>query len=748
MSKANALPPPHEIGAIVALLDRGDPGEAERRVAALLTAHPAAGILWKIRGVALMRQGKDALHALQRATELLPQDGEAHGNLGAALHDRGQWPQALVSLRRALEIQPHNVEALVDAGDAMRALGRSAEAVPLYQRALELNPRAAETRNDLGNAYLELGRYDDAIATYRLALSMRPHDARILCNIANAQRLCGQREEAAASYRQALASNPRSVEALNSLGDVLSELGARREAMSLYASAVELEPERPESHYNLANALFDLRKLEKAAVSYTRVLALQPRNARAHLSLGIVLRAQRRHADAEASCLAALAVDPGYVEALSLLGELRADIGRFAEAEELFERAIAINPNFSFAFCSIATHRKMTRDDGTWLAGAQALLAKRPPLEHEISLNYALGKYFDDVGQYDAAFGHYREANELTKRRGPGYDGAKLTRGVDDIIRSFDAPFMRSCETDAPGTELPVFVVGMPRSGTSLTEQILASHPAVAGAGEVVYWDAAFAAYRRAGSDAGGSPGEACAALLADATRGYLERLAPFRGEALRVVDKMPANFWYIGLIHAAFPRARIIHMRRHPIDTCLSIYFQNFFNIDPYGNDLHSLAHYYGEYLRITDHWRAVLAANTLLEVPYEGLIEDQEGWTRRMVEFLDLPWDPKCLDFHESLAPEEYRRQPDQRHAENAGAVRTRREYLHPVHLHEPEVAHDQQRTAAEVAGGIGEIDEKSCRADPAADRDHAVEQHGVEGCVGHVQARSAQDHPGNRA
>jgi tetratricopeptide (TPR) repeat protein len=650
MSKANAAPHPREIGAIVTLLDRGDPGEAERRVAALLTVHPGAGILWKILGVALLRQGKDALHALRRATELLPRDGEAHGNLGAALHDRGQWPQALVSLRRALEIQPHNVEALVDAAGAMRALGRSAEAVPLYQRALQLNPGLAEARNDMGNALLELGRYDDAIAAYRMALAIRPHDAQILCNIANAQRLRGQREEAAASYRKALASNPRSVEALNGLGDVLSELGARREAMSVYARAVELEPDRPESHHNLANALFDLRKLEEAAASYTRVLALQPRNARAHLSLGVVHRTQRRHAEAEASCQAALAVDPGYVEALSLLGELRADRGRFAEAEELFHRAIAINPDFSFAFSSIATHRRMTRDDGAWLAGAQALLAKRPPVEHEISLNYALGKYFDDIGQFDDAFGCYREANELTKRRGPGYDGTKLTRGVDDIIRSFDAPFVRRCETDAPGTELPVFVVGMPRSGTSLTEQILASHPAVAGAGEVVFWDAAFAAYRRAGGEAGGQGLAARATLLADVTRGYLERLAPFRGEAARVIDKMPANFWYAGLIHAAFPRARIIHMRRHPIDTCLSIYFQNFFNVDPYANDLHSLAHYYAEYLRITDHWRAVLPARTLLEVPYEGLVEDQEGWTRRMVEFLGLAWDPKCLDFHQT--------------------------------------------------------------------------------------------------
>jgi hypothetical protein len=132
--------------------------------------------------------------------------------------------------------------------------------------------------------------------------------------------------------------------------------------------------------------------------------------------------------------------------------------------------------------------------------------------------------------------------------------------------------------------------------------------------------------------------------------RDYLARLTAMCGGALRVVDKMPANFLYAGLIHAAFPRARIIHMQRHPLDTCLSIYFQNFFNMGPYANDFDNLAHYYGEYVRITDHWRAVLPATTLLEIPYEALIEDQEGWTRRMLDFIGLPWDPKCLDFHQT--------------------------------------------------------------------------------------------------
>ena len=184
----------------------------------------------------------------------------------------------------------------------------------------------------------------------------------------------------------------------------------------------------------------------------------------------------------------------------------------------------------------------------------------------------------------------------------------------------------------------------MPRSGTSLAEQILASHPAVYGAGEVSFWNAAYDVYRQAELE-----GKANAQWIGGLGRDYLGCLAAL-SSATRVVDKMPANFLYAGLIHAALPRARIIHMRRNPLDTCLSIYFQNFFNIGPYANDLDDLAHYYGEYLRISNYWRAVLPAAALLEVPYEALIADQAHWTRRMLDFIGLPWDPKCLDFHQT--------------------------------------------------------------------------------------------------
>ena len=673
------LADPRAIGALVGMVSQGLLQQAEARTRALLQAEPAAGMLWKILSVALLRQGKDALPALRRAAELLPQDAEAYANLGSELHARGEWQAALSSLRHALTLQPRNPEALIDAADAERALGRAREAVTLYQRALQVDPRRCEAHNNLGNAFLELNQPDEAVRCYRRALELTPDNAQVQCNLGNALRqlgqieeamtwtrraiarapdlsmahhnlglllaASGQRAEAVASYREALRLNPRYPEALNNLGNVLREQGERREALSVYQQAVQLDPSRADSHCNLGYALLDSRRPAEAVASFGSALALQANSVPAHLGLAAALRVQGLSAEAEASCQAALAAEPRSPGALSLLGELRADRGRFAEAQELFEHAIAVDPEFAPAYGSIAAHRRMSRDDAAWLEGAQRVLAKPLALSEEIHLRYALGKYFDDVAEYDKAFSSYQAANELTRRYGASYDRERLTKLVDRIVSVCTTAFVREKRPGACASELPVFIIGMPRSGTSLTEQILASHPVVFGGGEVRFWDRAFATL-----EPNGPAGDHAAQALPVMARDYLGRVSAQAPTALRITDKMPANFLYAGLIHAAFPRARIIHVQRHPLDTCLSVYFQNFFNVSPYANDLGSLAHYYGEYLRVSAHWRSMLPAATLLEVPYEGLVEDAGGWTRRMLDFIGLPWDPKCLDFYQT--------------------------------------------------------------------------------------------------
>jgi tetratricopeptide (TPR) repeat protein len=630
------MPGTQELGALVTLVQDGRLSESERMARALLERYPRAGMLWKILSVSLLRQGKDALAELRRTTEIMPQDAEAHANLGAALHDRGLWTDALESLDRARAINPNDVQVLVDSGNALRALGRSKEAIALYRRALERHAGHAEARNNLGNALMEQGDCAEAAGCYRAALAIEPGNAQIHCNLGNAERQLGLFDEALASSARAVALDPTLSVAHKNAGLVLAALGRRGQAVSAYRQALALDPRDIDALNNLGKVLFEHNHIEESAATYRRALAIDARSAPAHVGLASGHRMQGRHAEAESSCQDALAADPKSIEALTVLGELRADSGRFAEALALFERALTVDPLFCSAINGIAMHRKMERGDAAWLARANAAVARRPPLAHEISLRYALGKYHDDVGDYDVAFGHYRIANELAKRYGSRYERGELGRLVDEVIARYDSA--AAAGTPSSDDERPVFIIGMPRSGTSLVEQILASHPDIYGAGEVIFWEEAFAAQRGTGSQ--GSP-----ELPQAVAQAYFDRLGAASRTALRIVDKMPRNFLYAGLIRTVFPKARIIHMRRDPIDTCLSIYFQA---LGAYPNDLEDLAHYYGEYLRAMRHWRSVLPPTALLEIPYEALVADPEPWTRRMLEFLGLPWDPRCLEFH----------------------------------------------------------------------------------------------------
>jgi hypothetical protein len=284
----------------------------------------------------------------------------------------------------------------------------------------------------------------------------------------------------------------------------------------------------------------------------------------------------------------------------------------------------------------------MTRNDAVWAAEAQRIAGQRLPPRREAYLRFAIGKYFDDVQDFKNAFINVQRAHELATLYGPAYDRQQLTRAVDETIRFHDAEWAARIPIDPDASARPVFIVGMPRSGTTLAEQILASHPAVFGAGELAYWSTV-----SAGPQAAAHGGEA-ARGIADPAADYLRLLKELSPDALRVIDKMPANFLRLGLIHEALPNARIIHMRRNPIDTCLSIYFQHFKSGHSYANDLDDLAHYYGEYLRLMRHWKTTLPEGAILEVPYESLVDDQETWSRTMLQFIGVPWDPRCIDFH----------------------------------------------------------------------------------------------------
>lgn len=456
--------------------------------------------------------------------------------------------------------------------------------------------------------------------------------------------LAQQGKGALDALRQAAQVLPDDAEAQSNLATALREAGCPGEAAAFFRCAIALNPGFAGAHHHLGLVLRELEQLDEAATAFRCAVALDPGYAAAHLHLGMTLHSQGRLADAMHHCRVALEIDPKLPEAIATIAELRTYEGEFAEAEALYRRAIALQPDFVPAWIGIARARKMTAGDGEWLAAVERLAGRAQPPKQEMALRYALGKFFDDVGDFASAFANYRRANDLGQLHAlHGYDADNQSRIDDARIRVFDRAWIerhRQAENDAA---LPILIVGMPRSGTSLAEQILASHPDVFGAGELPFWNDAALSFEAALQ--GGGDGHAA---LRDAGGRYLRLLQDMAPKATRVVDKMPANFLYLGMIHAALPQARIIHMQRNPVDTCLSIYFQSFDRAHAYANDLEHLADFYREYRRLMAHWRRTLPQDAILDVPYEALIGDQEGWTRKMLAFAGLPWNERCIDFH----------------------------------------------------------------------------------------------------
>ena len=409
--------------------------------------------------------GLAPLVELMNAGRFAPLESEVRALLGSRPKSGVLWQLLAVALGR-------------QGKDAMEALVEAARYLP----------DDAVAHLNLGNAYGRRGLLEDAQRSYERALSIRPDFAEAHNNLADLQLELGRDEEAAASCRRALAVKPDYADAYENLAKACARLGRMDEALANCRKALALKPASAEAHVNLAGLLRSIGRLDDAAAGYRRALLINPDYLPAHTGLGTALRLQRRTAESEASCRAALAIDPSSAAPFEVLAELRADEGRFTEAEEFYRQAMAIQPDSPEAWAGFTRLRRMTAADHEWLAAAQCMAGRGLPPHEEMPLRYAIGKYFDDVADYDGAFASYRRANELARKLGPRHDRAQLSRTVDLIIRSHGETWIGRERPAANSSDRPVFIVGMLRSGTTLAEQILASHPRVFGAGELSFW--------------------------------------------------------------------------------------------------------------------------------------------------------------------------------------------------------------------------------------------------------------------
>jgi len=557
------------------------------------------------------------------------------------------------------------------------------EAIRLLEWVCRDNDRDAQAWYLLSASYGQKGDMTEVIRCAQQALAVLPNHPGALTNLGNAYAATLQHEEAAECYRQALEQAPTDPRLLTNAGFALVLAGERDEAIDYFKRALAAVPNHPQAHAGLGEALFMKGEVEEAIRHFMAALQGVPDLFQAHKGLGHVcwvlgdFRAAEQHyeaawrqsgnkdVDTAAGYAATLAMLGRTEEALSLLDDALADhpehptllgskaqvLEQNGEEEDAYRVASELAETGDSTPLSAAVLARMNRrfdcaDEAlTTITGLLANPDLAVPSRY--TLLFAAGGLLDRLGRYDEAFTYFRQGNEAMPLE---FDHDAHQDYVTSLIDTFSAARLPTLPKATNTDHRPIFIVGMPRSGTTLIEQILASHPEVFGAGELddigalaaELQDAQGARYPVAVTNLGSAELDALAAE-------YLQTLDALAPGSPRITDKMPHNFLHLGLISRLLPEATIIHCRRNPLDTCLSTYFQSFTRGHTYAADLEDIGRFYLQYERLMAHWQEVLEL-PILDVPYEELVAGQEEWTRRLLDHCDLPWDDACLRFHET--------------------------------------------------------------------------------------------------
>lgn len=543
--------------------------------------------------------------------------------LGVIAGHAGNWSAGIKLLRDALKIEPKSVEAHTDLGALLHGSRDLAAAATSLATALRLDPAYGNAHHNLGVVRRDQGRFPEAAASFGAAVGLRPDFVDAWYNLGITWQALGRYTEAVFAYHRALQLDARRLDIRCAIGGLLFEMGDYPAAVAAYREALNMQPDLRDALNGLAAA-----------------------------------QAQIGGAAAIEAINQAIQRLPGNIYGHDLLGNVMRRLGRFDEAIRAYEAALRLPGNHARSYFGLTRAKKITIADQHLIADMQAELEHSGPglsASDRSYMHFALGKALDDLDRCEEAIRHFDLANRAwldacppRRRAQPAaVERQRNAAEVNSLIASFDAAEITRLHQWGSTSERPILVVGVMRSGTTLIEQILASHPDVAAGGELTFWDD----YRlRLRIGFGGRLRQADAE---EAVRGYEEVLRVVSPEARHVIDKMPHNFMLLGMIHGLFPNARIIHCRRHPIDTALSVYFSRFAKGQDFSYDRAAIVSFYKEYRRLMAHWRRVIPPDRLLDLDYESLVANQEGETRRLLEFCGLHWSDTCLSFHKTDRP-----------------------------------------------------------------------------------------------
>ena len=677
---------------VAALLDQADAlvernliAEAKRLYTEATRLDPDSPDAWYMLGLVEQEQGNAALAEahLRRAIDLDGEFAEAHLNLANLLRQQSRFDEARGHARQAAELDERYVEAWLLFAALSGSLGEPADAEFGARRALALDPQAPQAPVILANALRAQGKFADAANAYRQALAENPRNAELELALASVLAQANELDEAKRGIERYLRGHPDSFEAWMVLGQLYQKMQDFEAALASYRKVVALQPGCAQARNNLGNIHMAMHNPEEAEAAFRQALAHEPDMAEALANMGVLMQGQTRYGEARKYFEAALARLPENAQLHDKLATMLELLGDFEGAMRHSEQAALLdrgNPEYrvkqSRILQKMGEHEKAYQQlrpsvmAGGASAGAAVVFAysasrlgkdeeAAASLERSLGsgsltdherqrVHHALATVYDKTGRFDEAFPHFEKSNRLKEGKFNSDEHAHFC-GV--VKNTFSREFLASVPTGDDSTDRPLFIVGMPRSGTSLVEQILASHPEVHGAGELEDIGRLSHQLHSLAGKRGYFVGvadvtrEKLATLAAD----YLGILMAHSAHAARVTDKMPHNFLHLGLIQMLFPKARVIHIRRDPLDTCLSCYFQEFSASHSYAYDLTQLGAYYRQYERLMAHWEQVLDL-PMLHIRYEDLVDDQEGVSRRMVEFCGLEWDNRVLRFHET--------------------------------------------------------------------------------------------------
>ena len=560
--------------------------------------------------------------------------------LGVLACQAGHFKQAVDLTNRAIMLNPGVAIYHSDLGLALQGQGRLDDAINCYEQALAIRPDVPEVLNNLGALLCRQGRVDDAVARYEQALAIRPDYPDALNNFGILLKGQGRLDEAVSCYERALAVRPDVPEVLNNLGAALYHQGRVDEAIARYEQALAIRPDYPDALNNFGNLLRGQGRLDEAIARYEQALAIRPDYPDALSNLGNALSDQGRVDEAIARYEQALAIRPDYPNTLNSLGVALHEQGRLDEAIACYEKALAIQPDFAECHRHIGA-LKTYRHDDPHIPILRRLYKTVSNESDRIHACFALAKACEDMNEIDESFSLYAEGNKLRKEE-LGYTIDRDRKLFDRIKSAFDRP---DVSTRVPlQSTVPILIVGMPRSGTSLVEQILASHSDVYGAGELRMLETLVRQHFPDMPDF--DPAAASSRITAD----YLEGLDQMAGEKHFITDKMPGNFRWLGFLLSVQPDIRIIHTTRDPMAVCWSN-FRQYFPAQGLGfpYDLSDLAEYYLMHEELMRFWHERFPGR-IYDLSYEQLTENQEIETRKLLDYCGLDWEDRCLEFEKT--------------------------------------------------------------------------------------------------